>query len=676
MMRLRNYSFYFTVFFLLVVLVTPVLFPTPAYAQQGGLTGQAPQTLGQAVGQAAGEAATCWGANFGAAALKSILGSLASTLTGAPSRILSSAVSQSVPVHDSAGSSAITGGQQTVSIAEGAQSCMRDVVAKIFLDWMTDQTVAWIQNGGRPQFVTNWDNFAKDAVNVAVGEVVNNTTLGFVCSPFRAQLQAAFFPVTTTQHPIQCTLDDIVANVQDFWDDWRNGGWVAYNKMWQPENNYFGVYLMMRDDALLTALERKDAKVAEAVAGKGFLSTKRCRGGGVSPDGYDPALLSDLEGSGYVRDTLGNLCSPEDLEIETPGDTVGALAAQAFTSDVQWAANIQSSLAAIVNAAMNRLTQGFIGSLTNRNGRGGSLSGRSLYSNTGDFSADNGNTLSADQIRNLTRVGGLSDALSLIQNILNRTGAVSVLKQRSLSTVDSTIFILEQAPLNSSCRSGPFGGYNFSTNRVSATDNQTRLQAELDDITSLEQGLGGFDASLRAATSPAQISSQLESLQTFLDLHIAGLGAVVPEDALSRAEQEVYGTYQQFSDVHGRFQQCSSYQAPFYIPPTIAAPAPTSTTTGLPLRTVRVDTRDVTQFGHYFSTYDDFRESPDQFCTELAQYPNGALSDTSFSCVAQDRFDPPTLDYRVNGSWGSSVGIQGRGFCPGRQYVEWVECVY
>ena len=36
---------------------------------------------------------------------------------------------------------------------------MRDIIAKRIMDYIVDQTVQWIQGGGEPKFVTNWDSF-------------------------------------------------------------------------------------------------------------------------------------------------------------------------------------------------------------------------------------------------------------------------------------------------------------------------------------------------------------------------------------------------------------------------------------------------------------------------------------------------------------------------------------
>src|SRR3989338_9106526 len=36
---------------------------------------------------------------------------------------------------------------------------LRDVIAKRIIDMIVDQTVEWIQGGGEPKFVTDWNGF-------------------------------------------------------------------------------------------------------------------------------------------------------------------------------------------------------------------------------------------------------------------------------------------------------------------------------------------------------------------------------------------------------------------------------------------------------------------------------------------------------------------------------------
>jgi hypothetical protein len=216
---------------------------------------------------------------------------------------------------------------------------MRDIIAKKIIDHIVDQTVQWIQGGGKPKFVTDWKGFLKDAGNIAFEQVLKDVGLAWLCQPFSLQVKISLLPVPKFSQRIECTLDDVVKNIEDFYKDFEKGGWIAYNESWQPQNNYFGQLIIIHDEMITRGALAQQAAQNEALAGKGFLSVKKC------------VLYDDYTGK----------CLKE--QIITPGDTVGQVIARGMTSDIEWAANIQSWTSALVNAVINRLIKGGIASL-------------------------------------------------------------------------------------------------------------------------------------------------------------------------------------------------------------------------------------------------------------------------------------------------------------------------
>ncbi len=308
-------------------------------------------TPGEAVGKAVAMGVAC----FAEQKLESFVAGLLSRVIAIPEgKITKFTDFASVPVID-ANSPKTSKSIETSNALMKSKDCIRDVVAKIWLDYIVDETVKWIQGGGEPGFVQNWDTFAKDAFNVGVGEVINDSSLSFLCSPFRAQVKLSFLPVQSFKHQVSCTLDQITGNIENFYNDFSNGGWLAYDRMWEPQNNYFGAYMMASDEALIRAMEKRNAALNEAVASKGFLGVKRC----VS---YNNAGVYDCvmntcpdDNSACLEQCKRAACT--GYEIVTPGDAVGTAVGKAITSDADWAANIHSWVAALVNAVINRLTK-------------------------------------------------------------------------------------------------------------------------------------------------------------------------------------------------------------------------------------------------------------------------------------------------------------------------------
>jgi hypothetical protein len=310
----------------------------PKAAAQAG-----PSTPGQAVGQAIGAGVAC----FLEAKLENFIAGLASKLERKAedaAGLIDPLTLNLVPTYVNNFPSEIAKVQTSDALMK-SKDCVRDVVAKMILDWIVDETVNWIQNGGEPRYVTNWDTFLSDAFNVGVGEIINDSNLKFLCKPFGLNVQIALLPVSRFQNRISCTLDDIVANIEDFYNDFRKGSWIAYEASWQPQNNYYGALYMTMDEAISQGVQAKEAAQSEAMASGGFIGVKQCEDG----------VPASQAKQGFVKDFKGNYCDPKKMRIVTPGYAVGALAANAITSDSRWAENIHSWTAALINATINRL---------------------------------------------------------------------------------------------------------------------------------------------------------------------------------------------------------------------------------------------------------------------------------------------------------------------------------
>jgi len=237
---------------------------------------------------------------------------------------------------------------------------VRDMVVKRIMDTMVNQTIVWIQGGGEPKFVGDFQGFLKDAASAGAGDAILQTNAAFICSPFKAQIILGLMPAPTFGNQVRCTLDDIVGNIEDFYDDFNKGGWIGYAEVMQPQGNYYGTMLMVSANLNEKAAKAVDAASKEVQTGSGFLSVKRCKGGGYDLDAFE----DNTPPSGYLKDKDGKYCLSKDMEAITPGDTVAQTVKDSIGSDAQWAANVQSYTAAIVNALISRLVSEGLANLT------------------------------------------------------------------------------------------------------------------------------------------------------------------------------------------------------------------------------------------------------------------------------------------------------------------------
>lgn len=226
-------------------------------------------------------------------------------------------------------------------LLEWAQSFVLATLKRRILDVMVDQVVTWIQGGGEPRFITDWESFLGDIGQGAVGEFVEQIGAGFLCEPFSLQVRIGLLPVKrfADNAPFRCTLDKIVQNVENFYEDFRNGGWIAYDAASQLNNNYYGSLLVAWDARNSFVANKIAAAANSALANKGFLGTRRC---------YDIDTGADVpEGAPFSR-----------CEDTTPGGIVSATLEKAVGTDFDFIINAQQLgdyAAAIVNALVNRI---------------------------------------------------------------------------------------------------------------------------------------------------------------------------------------------------------------------------------------------------------------------------------------------------------------------------------
>src|SRR3989344_2927622 len=160
-------------------------------------------------------------------------------------------------------------------------------LAQRMIDDMVNSTVKWAQSGfeGNPAYATNPKQYFTDIADGVAGEFIYGSDLGFLCSPFQTQVRLALLQQYVQPDNFQCTLTDIVGNIEDFYSNFDQGGWDAWFSMTQNNaNNPYGAFLDAQvelDRRLQSAIELENKQLDW---NQGFLSWSECLETNPPPD--------------------------------------------------------------------------------------------------------------------------------------------------------------------------------------------------------------------------------------------------------------------------------------------------------------------------------------------------------------------------------------------------------
>ncbi|PIR37278.1 MAG: hypothetical protein COV34_03595 [Candidatus Zambryskibacteria bacterium CG10_big_fil_rev_8_21_14_0_10_42_12] len=243
-------------------------------------------------------------------------------------------------------------------------------IAKRMLQMITRDTVNWINGGfqGGPGFVTNPERFAlqiSDATfndfldhashcytDPTTGERVCEPLEDLLCSPFRVNIQLALRSSYIGDVQYRCDLQDVVGNLQDFYDDFDNGGWAGWFTITQNRANMpFGAFWEAQNELDARIGTRQSTWQKKQDWGDGFLSWDVCSATRTRID-YDPVTLQEIRTEEKVSP---NECPPYALETGTPGSIIQNQLVDVFGSNVA-ELEVADEINEIIGALLNQFT--------------------------------------------------------------------------------------------------------------------------------------------------------------------------------------------------------------------------------------------------------------------------------------------------------------------------------
>lgn len=260
-------------------------------------------------------------------------------------------VSGAVPVNDA-------NFQMKWSNKESRMDIIARCSAREIYDRMIGNTLNVVRNHGRdggPTFVKNWRNFITGSQYRGENlfrAILSNTQL---CEHFGRELKTAFNAAASQSLPSQNTrLNDFDSfalkagctlpsnwSLEEYANDFSaNGGWTAFAKLLEPQNNSFGSLLLAMDEAAKQRGFEEQLDLAEA-GGSGGFTSRRGRGD------TDSCLVRSSNNQCVVY-----------KDILTPGsvlqDSVGATIQQ----ELAWITNVDELgevVTQLVNNLLNRM---------------------------------------------------------------------------------------------------------------------------------------------------------------------------------------------------------------------------------------------------------------------------------------------------------------------------------
>lgn len=249
---------------------------------------------------------------------------------------------------------------------EGCSDAIAYALAKSLIAAMTRSIVDWINNGfdGDPLFVTDPQGFFRDVLDQATGIFFIELGQTQICEPLRAPIIKLLF-TTPYFDRVQCTLSTVIQNIDDFYTDFRNGGWAAWIQINEPQNNIYGLAYLTADELQRQRAEREGNARDEIDQGQGYIGFKKC------VEYAEEAIYDPDTG---IQTGSNRICKRETTL--TPGQVVAAQMNFVATTPGRQAElvdEINESVALIFDTLLKKLLNDGIASLTS-SGRNGNNS--------------------------------------------------------------------------------------------------------------------------------------------------------------------------------------------------------------------------------------------------------------------------------------------------------------
>ncbi len=267
------------------------------------------------------------------------------------------------------------------------------LIIRALLQATTQQIVFWIQGDGGKNvgYVKNFEQALRREADAAGGEFLNQLTGINLCGNIGVFLNLSLRTPGLRQR-LECTVSDIVANLNNFYRNFEEGGWPAFIRIsLDHQNNPYGAYLIALDAKISAEERRKQGfleplrksfpfegfkvpkEVCDTVSAEVAETVSRAEAAAAGAGEEEPTSIRVPTAETLRERGVRQVCRTE-YEIKTPGQLISDGLTKATFSGIDFANNAKDfdeAIAVIINALINKLiTTAFVGSDSSTSGQG------------------------------------------------------------------------------------------------------------------------------------------------------------------------------------------------------------------------------------------------------------------------------------------------------------------
>lgn len=182
-----------------------------------------------------------------------------------------------------------------------------------------------LKNDGNPMWIQDYADYLSAPGAKTAKVFYSELDKDFLCESFNSQIKQMFNPGKTVKFSEKgpggagCTITDTVGDINAFYDDFSQGGWQAWNQIFEPQNNIFGAYLLASEELTIRQNIANKSAQTEALANQGYLSNRGEEGCEEEVDGICVRSSIGIPGYNYAEQA-GALAASEFLYISSAGD--------------------------------------------------------------------------------------------------------------------------------------------------------------------------------------------------------------------------------------------------------------------------------------------------------------------------------------------------------------------